>query len=56
MHQPILRDWIWAEGRSPVLRRVHYKAAPEVNIIALEYLNPDYRSDADLRHLVVHWA
>jgi hypothetical protein len=56
MYQPILRDWIWAEGRGPILRCVHYAGVPKLKVVALDYLNPDSRSDADLRHLVVHQA
>jgi hypothetical protein len=56
MHQPILRDWIWAQGRGPILRRVHHDSAPAVDSVALEYLDPDYRSDADIGHLAVYRA
>ena len=51
MYRTVLRDWIWAEGRGPELRRVHYARA---QLRALEYLNPDWRSEAEIRHLIFH--
>jgi hypothetical protein len=51
MQQVVLRDWIWAEGRGPVLRRIYYT---HTQLKALEYLNPDWSSEADVRHLLFH--
>src|ERR1700733_4133576 len=45
----VLRHWIWAEGRGPELRRVHYT---HTRLSALEYLNPDWSSESDVRHLL----
>jgi hypothetical protein len=51
MQRTILRDWIWAEGRGPELRRVHYARS---QLKALEYANPDWSSEGDVRHLLFH--
>jgi hypothetical protein len=55
MYQVVLRDWIWAEGRGPELRRAHF-AGIGLTLAALEYVNPDWRSDADIKHLIVRRA
>lgn len=49
MEQAVLRDWMWADGRGPELQRVYYVRS---QLRALEYLNPDWRSEADVRHLL----
>jgi hypothetical protein len=51
VQRTVLKEWIWAEGRGPELRRVHYA---RTQLRALEYLNPDWNSEADVRHLVFH--
>ncbi len=53
MYKPVLRDWIWADGRGPELRRAHFFGRG-LNLIALDYLNPDWVSEDDMRHLVLH--
>src|SRR5215469_17621865 len=53
MHRTLLKDWIWAEGRGPELRRVHYAG---IQLRALEYLNPDWSSESDVKHLLFHRA
>jgi hypothetical protein len=53
MQEAVLRDWIWAEGRGPELQRVHYD---RTQLIALEYFNPDWSSETDVRHLLFHRA
>ncbi|WP_315712519.1 MULTISPECIES: hypothetical protein [unclassified Bradyrhizobium] len=53
MYKPILRDWIWADGRGPELRRGHF-FGHGLNLIALDYLNPDWASEDDMRHLILH--
>ena len=55
MYQAVLRDRIWAEGRGPELRRAHFRGDGLI-LVALEYLNPDWSSEADVKHLVVHRA
>jgi hypothetical protein len=52
MHKAVLRDKIWTEGRGPELYRVHYAGRGEI-LVALEYLNPDWRSEEEVRHLVI---
>jgi hypothetical protein len=53
MYTVVLRDWIWASGRGPELRRAHFRGHG-LNLIALDYLNPDWASDDDVRHLIIH--
>jgi len=53
MYKPVLRDWIWSEGRGPELRRAHFRGSG-LHLIALDYLNPDWSSEDDLRHLIIH--
>jgi hypothetical protein len=55
MYEVVLRDSIWAEGRGPELRSARYRSNG-LGLVALEYLNPDWTSEADLRHLVIHQA
>ena len=55
MYEPFLRDKIWAEGRGPELRRAYFRAG-QFGLIALEYLNPDWSSEADIKHLIFHRA
>jgi hypothetical protein len=53
MFEPVLRDWIWAEGRGPELRSAHFRGG-RLSLAALDYLNPDYASEQEMRHLVIH--
>jgi hypothetical protein len=53
MPKAVLREWIWCEGRGPELRRVHYAFG---QLKAVEYVNPHWTSEADLRHLLFHRA
>ena len=53
MFEPVLRDWIWAEGRGPELRRAHFRGKG-LSLIALDYLNPDSASEKEMRHLIIH--
>ena len=53
MYEVVLRDWIWAAGRGPELRRVHH-LANGIGLVAIDYGNPDYASEADLKHLIFH--
>jgi hypothetical protein len=53
MYKPVLRDWIWAEGRGPELRRAHFRANG-LSLIALDYFNPDWASEDEMRHLLIH--
>jgi hypothetical protein len=55
MYKPVLRDRIWAEGRGPELRRAHFGGIG-LTLVALEYLNPDWSSVADIKHLIIHRA
>ena len=55
MYKPVLRDWIWAEGRGPELRQAHFLGQGLV-LVALDYLNPDWASEEDTRHLLIHKA
>ena len=55
MYKPVLLDRIWAEGRGPELRRAHFRGKG-LSLIALDYLNPDYGSEDDMRHLIIHKA
>jgi hypothetical protein len=55
MYRVVLRDWIWAEGRGPELRRAYFGGRGSI-LVALEYANPDWASEADVKHLVVHRA
>jgi hypothetical protein len=56
MYEPILRDWIWAEGRGPELRRAYFLGGIGWTLTALEYLNPDSSSQEDTKHLILHRA
>jgi hypothetical protein len=53
MIERLLRDQIWASGRGPELRRVHIPPR-SASIVAIDYLNPDARSDNEMKHLVIH--
>jgi len=53
MYKPVLLDWIWADGRGPELRRAHFLAGG-LSPIALDYLNPDWASEDEMRHLIIH--
>ena len=53
MYRPILVDSIWAEGRGPELRRAHFRGRG-LSLIALDYLNPDWASEDETRHLIIH--
>lgn len=53
MYEPFLRDKIWAEGRGPELRRAYFRGG-QFGLIALEYVNPDWSSEADIKHLILH--
>ena len=53
MQRVVLTDQIWAEGRGPELRRVHYA---HTQLTALDYLNPNWSSETDTRHLLFHRA
>src|SRR5689334_20086469 len=55
MYEAILRDWIWADGRGPELKNAHYRANG-AGLVALDYLNPDHKSDVDVRHLIFRAA
>ncbi|MGC2778433.1 MAG: hypothetical protein WA418_22635, partial [Bradyrhizobium sp.] len=55
MYKPVLRDWIWAEGRGPELRCAHHRGNGLI-LIALDYLNPDSGPEHDVRHLIIHQA
>lgn|SRR5215813_7128732 len=59
MHRGVLRTWLWTEGRGPKLRRVHYtgtRAPHPVRLRALDYLNPNWGSDVEIRHLEFNQA
>ena len=47
---PIHVEEFWQEGRGPELRRMIWSRDGTV-IRAIEYLNPDWKSESDLRHV-----